>query len=72
MNTSKPTGGENTPTEEPQTGKPQVKQESPQKWNKGQTRSSRQGDQRDHTTEFHRTPIVEVYPTKTASEAENQ
>ena len=39
---------------------------------KGKPRGSRQGDQRDHTTEPHRIPTVEVHPTKTASKAKHQ
>ena len=39
---------------------------------KGNLRASRQGDQRDHTTESHRTPTTQVHHTKTASKAEHQ
>ena len=56
MNTSKPTGGENPPTKEPSTSKTQAQQESPHKQMKGNPRVSRNRDQRDCTTEFHRTP----------------
>ena len=38
---------------------------------KGNPRTSRQ-DQRDHTTESHRIPTIEVHPTKTACKAEHQ
>ena len=33
---------------------------------------SRQGDQRDHTTESHRTPAIEVHTTKTATKTKHQ
>ena len=39
---------------------------------KGKPRASRQGGQRDHTTEPYRIPTIEVHPTKTASKAQNQ
>ena len=52
--------------------KSQVQQESPHKQKKGQTQSIWTGDQRDHTTEPHRIPTIEVHPTKTASKAKHQ
>ena len=39
---------------------------------KGKPRGSRQGDQRDHTTEPHRTPTIQTHPTKTFRKAEHQ
>ena len=71
MNTSKPTGGENPPTKEPQV-KPKYNKMVHTNRRKINPRASRLGDQRDHTTETHRTPTIEVHPTKTASKAQNQ
>ena len=62
MHTKKHTGGENLPTKEPPTGETEVQQETLHKGRKGNPRVSRQGDQRDFTTESHRTPITEVHP----------
>ena len=64
--TSKPTKRENPPTEGPPTCKTQVLTNG----RKGSPRASIQGDQRDHTTESHRIPSIELHPTKKASKAE--
>ena len=71
VNISIPTGGENTPTKEPPTGKTQEQQESPHK-QKSNPRTSRQGDQKDHNTESHRTPTIEFNPSRTANKTEHQ
>ena len=52
--------------------KTQVRQDSPHKQKKGQTQSIWTGDQRDHTTEPHRIPTIEVHPTKRASKVKHQ
>ena len=39
---------------------------------KGKPRASTQRDQREHTTETHRIPTIEVHPTKIASKAKHQ
>ena len=38
----------------------------------GKPTASRGGDQRDHNTEPHRIPTIEVHPTKTASKVKHQ
>ena len=48
----------------------QIKQESPHK-QQSKPRASRQGNEKDHTTEPHRIPTIEVHPTKTASKAKH-
>ena len=63
-NTNKPTGWE-----KPRTGKARHNKRAHTNGRKGNPRTSRQEDQRDHTIESHRTPTTEVHPTKTASKA---
>ena len=72
MTTSKPTKGKNPPKKEPPMVKPKYNKRANPSGRKGNPRASRKGDQRDHTTESHRTPTTEVLPVETAGKAEHQ
>ena len=71
MNISIPAEGEKPPTKETQKGKiPSTTREPTQ--TEGKPRASRQGDQRDHSTESHKIPTMEVHPTKVATKLKHQ
>ena len=73
MNTNIPAGRQNPPTKDPPTHKnPNTTRKPTQTEEKSSPRSSRQGEQRDHTTSTHRTPTIEAHHTKTASKAKCQ
>ena len=63
MNTSRPTGRQNPTTRSYKRVKPKYNKRAHSNRKKGDPRASRQGDQRDHTTESQRTPTIEVHPT---------
>ena len=64
-------GGEKTPTKEPPKGKnPSTTREPTQTEERGPRASTE--DQRDHSTESHRIPTIEVPYTKTTSKAKHQ
>ena len=71
MTTSKPTKGKNPPKKEPPMVKPKYNKRANPSGRKGNPRASRKGDQRDHTTESHRTPTTVVHTTKIAGKAEH-
>ena len=52
--------------------KPKYNKRSHTNRRKGNPRASRQGNQKDCTTESQRTPPIQVHPTKTASKAVHQ
>ena len=55
-----------------QWGKPKYNKRAQTNRRKGKPRASRQGDQRDHITESHRTPTIGFHPMKKAGKAEHQ
>ena len=66
-------GREKKPTKEGPKGKnPSTMREPTQTEARANLKHPRQRDQRDHTTESHKIPTIEVHPTKTANKVEYQ
>ena len=72
MNITIPAGGENPPTKEPPTGKNPSTTREPTQTEEGGNLEHPVKQIRNHTTEPHRIPTIEVHPTKTASKAKHQ
>ena len=72
MNISIPAGGEKPPIKEPPKGtNPSITREPTQTEERANLQHPVK-EIRDHTTEPHRIPTIEVHPTKTASKAKHQ
>ena len=72
VTTTKPTRGGRTPQQRSHLlVKPKYNMPAQTNGRKGNPRASQQADQRNHTTESHKTPTTELLPTKTAGTAEH-
>ena len=71
MNISIPAGGEKPPTKEPPKGKNAITRE-PTQTEERTNPVCPDKEIRDHSTEPHRIPTIEVHPTKTANKVKHQ
>ena len=72
MNTNIPTGGEKPPAMEPPKGKNPSTTTEPTQTEERENLQYPDKEIRDHSTESHRIPTIEVHLTKTSSKAKHQ
>ena len=72
MNISIPVGGEKPPTNKPPKGKNPSTTTEPTQTEERANLQYPDKKIRDHTTEPHRIPTIELYPTKTANKVKHQ
>ena len=72
MNISIPAGGEKPPTKESPKGKNPTITREPTQTEERTNPECPDKEIRDHTTEPHRIPNIEVHPTKTARKVKHQ